>query len=248
VTSDSTPPSGARVSAIDGMLLIRIPRGTFDMGSADSDTDATSDEKPVHTVTLDTFLMDQTEVTNAQYAKCVADGACLLPGSKASRSRDSYFDNSDYANYPVINVTWFDAQNYCKWAGRRMPTEAEWEYAARGTDGRLYPWGNDAPSSDLANFDSNEGDTTAVTNYPSGASSFGVLDMAGNVAEWTADWYDPGYYAKSPDTNPTGPSTGTVGVVRGGAWDSAPDRVRAAARDSSGPTNASDTVGFRCAQ
>jgi len=131
----------SQVSTKDGMLLMYVPAGEFLMGSLDSDHNATADEKPRSTVYLDTFWIDQTEVTNAQYTLCVQAGTCLAPLYDGSNTRDSYFSYSQYANYPVVFVTWDDAFNYCKWVDRRLPTEAEWEKAARGPDGRTYPWG-----------------------------------------------------------------------------------------------------------
>ncbi|MBI5082216.1 MAG: SUMF1/EgtB/PvdO family nonheme iron enzyme, partial [Chloroflexi bacterium] len=165
-----------QVSKIDGMAQVYVPAGSFTMGN-DS---GSNDEKPAHTVTLDAFWIDKFEVTNAMYALCVKSGVCSAPSQTKSYTRTSYYGNTLYAYYPVIYISWNDANAYCKWAGRRLPSESEWEKAARGTDGRTYPWGN-TPDQSKLNSDGNVGDTTEVGKYPSGASIYGVLDMAGNV-------------------------------------------------------------------
>ena len=196
------------ISPLDGAAMVYVPVGDFTMGLVEGDSDARDEELPQHTVTLDAFWIDRTEVTNAQYEKCVTAGACDAPEKTKSNTRDSYYGNSLYDDYPVIYVTWYDAEDYCEWAGKRLPREAEWEKASRGTDGGEYPWGNGSPSATLANYGANEGDTTEVGSYAGGASPYGPLDMAGNVWEWVADWYDGDYYSSSPDRNPTGPSSG----------------------------------------
>jgi formylglycine-generating enzyme required for sulfatase activity len=218
----------------DGMTMLFVPAGKFKMGSDTGE----SDEKPAHTVYLDSFWIDRTEMTNAMYAKCVQTGNCTPPSSSKSYTHDSYYGNSQYADYPVIYVSWNDANAYCEWRGdgTRLPTEAEWEKAARGTDVRTYPWGNDSPNSDLLNYNQNVGDTTQVGNYPSGASFYGALDMAGNVWEWVADWYSETFYASSPSSNPLGPVSGQYRVLRGGSWSSYVYSVRSAFRLRLGPT------------
>ncbi|MEK9162934.1 MAG: formylglycine-generating enzyme family protein [Chloroflexota bacterium] len=245
----STPAvSSTQVSTKDGMVLIYIPAGDFLMGSADSDKEANSDEKPQHKVYLDAFWIDKTEVTNVMYARCVQAGACQTLFETKSFARSSYYTNAQFKDFPVIYVSWDDAGKYCKWAERRLPTEAEWEKAARGAIGRLYPWGDDPPNPSLLNFNKNVGDTTQVGKYPDGASTYGVLDMAGNVWEWVADWYDEKYYSKSPNRNPDGPASGGFGILRGGAWVTEPNYVRAAQRLKVAFDFRDSIVGFRCAR
>jgi formylglycine-generating enzyme required for sulfatase activity len=235
-----------QVSPKDGMVQMYVPAGEFLMGSMDPDSNASSDEKPQHTVYLDAFWIDQTEVTNAQYAKCVQAGQCLAPIQASSDTRNSYYGNAQYANYPVVYVSWDDAKNYCAWAGRRLPTEADWEKAARGTDGRFFPWGNQAPNTTLVNFNENVGDTTEVGKYPAGASPYGALDMAGNVSQWVSDWYGENYYQNSPERNPTGPGSGSYRVLRGGGFYASASDSRSSLRNNVPPGSMGFNIGFRC--
>jgi formylglycine-generating enzyme required for sulfatase activity len=237
-------PDAMGVSLIDGALLVFVPAGEFTMGSDDGG----SDERPAHTVYLDAFAIDRTEVTNAQYARCVQAGACRPPDPSRSSTRADYFADPRYADYPVIYVSWDDARAYCAWAGRRLPTEAEWEKAARGTDGRTYPWGDEWDASKANTDEAGPGDTTPVGAYPQGASPYGALDMAGNVWEWVADWYGANYYRESPGENPLGPASGAYRVVRGGSWNNYQWLARAAIRGRNTPGNRDDDVGFRCAR
>ena len=213
------------------------------MGSTDADTEASGDEKPQHRIYLDAFWIDRTEVTKAQYQQCFESGSCAAPGCSGTGKGD----------HPVVCVGSQDASKYCVWAERRLPTEAEWEKAARGTAGREYPWGNDAPDCNRVNYDGYRvgggkcvGNTTAVGSYPSGASAYGALDMAGNVWEWVADWYNDKYYANSPAENPPGPDSGGVRVLRGGGWVNDQGSVRAAVRFRNDPAYRRVDIGFRC--
>lgn len=258
VTSQSTPsPSigATRISTKDGMVQVYVPAGDFIMGSTDQEIARAvkiypvsffENEKPQHSVYLDAYWIDRTAVTNAQYSKCVLAGQCSLPQAAKSRTRDNYYGTVQYADYPVIYVTWKDADNYCAWAGRRLPTEAEWEKAARGTDGRIYPWGDQAPDYLLANFDEIVGDTTEVGKYPAGASPYGALDMAGNVWQWVKDWYAEDYYQNSPKRNPAGPASGSYKVMRGGAFYFDSSVERSANRIGIDPELTWDPNGFRC--
>lgn len=193
------------INAIDGSEMILIPAGEFIMGSDDGE----ENEKPVHAVYLDSYEIGKYPVTVAQYRKfCEATGR-RMPNAP-------HWDWKD--EHPIRDVTWDDAEAYCKWAGGRLPTEAEWEKAARGTDGRTYPWGDTWDKNKCANQDLNLTSTVSVGSYPAGASPYGCMDMAGNEWEWCADWYDDNYYMTSPSRNPRGPSSGCYRVLRGGGW------------------------------
>lgn len=242
-TPSSTEPVlgiGSTMTGEDGMTLLYVPAGEFTMGS-----DESPDEQPIHTVYLDAYWIDQTEVTNAMYAKCVDAGVCYLPHSIDSYSRDTYYGNFQFDDYPVINVYWDDASTYCSWSGRRLPTEAEWEKAARGTDERTYPWGEEIDESYLNSGVG--GDTTPVRSYESGVSPYGVYDMAGNVWEFVSDWYDSGYYDYSPVSNPQGPESGDFRVLRGGSWNFDYYYARSAYRDVNVTDDTGNYIGFRCA-
>jgi formylglycine-generating enzyme required for sulfatase activity len=224
-----------------GVVMRLVPAGEFTMGSNEGD----SDEQPVHTVFLNSYYMDKYEVTNALYKACVDEDICTQPPNITSYSRSRYYGGSAYVDYPVIYVDWSQANTYCEWRGARLPTEAEWEKAARGTDGRTYPWGEGIDCS-RANYC--EGDTTEVGSYESGVSPYGIYDMAGNVWEWVADWYDSGYYNNTPSSNPTGPSSGDYRVLRGGSWGDNESYLRAFYRLMNVPVNFSGNFGFRCSR
>jgi len=252
-TSSATPAPSlgiglTQTSPKDSMVQLYIPAGDFLMGSDKAkDSQAQDDELPQHTVYLDAYWIDQTEVTNAEYARCVTIGKCTKPYDSKSYTHSSYYGDSQFADYPVIYVDWNQAQTYCAWAGRRLPSEAEWEKAARGIDGRIYPWGNAAPDQSLLNYGQNKGDTTAVGSYPTGTSPYGALDMAGNVWEWVNDWYSDSYYLNSPARNPPGPDSGTTRVLRGGSWNGNGWDVRSANRAIITPGYGYSLIGFRCA-
>jgi len=244
------------ISPKDGMTLLYVPAGEFLMGSTDADTLASSYEKPQHPVTLDAYWIDQTEVTNAQYAKCVADnGACKEPTNKSSYTHSSYYGNSEFDQYPVLYVDWNMSNTYCSWAGRELPTEAQWEKAASWDEAthtkNVYPsWGNSidctfANSYDTKNAKYCTGDTTAVKSYESGKSPYGAYDMAGNVWEWVNDLYDiyPG-----GDANASADFGQKHRVLRGGSWLNLNIDTRSAARGWNIPGYTNFNLGFRCSR
>jgi formylglycine-generating enzyme required for sulfatase activity len=229
----------------DGAVMVYVPAGTFWMGST-REVDSIrwdQDERPAHTVHLDAFWIDRTEATNARYARCVAAGACR----QSPYANDPPYSGDDH---PVVGVSWYDAAAYCAWAGARLPTEAEWEYAARGPGGNTYPWGEAPLTCERAQFSGCSeypGGTVPVGSLPAGASWCGALDMLGNASEWVADWYGP--YPAGPRTNPTGPEIRDAHVLRGGSWYNNPFWVYATNRQGASPTAPRiPTIGFRCAR
>jgi iron(II)-dependent oxidoreductase len=249
----------AKLPAHDEM--VKIPAGTFLMGSDKKvDRNAYQPEFPQRRVYLDSYEIDKYEVTTVQFLKFVlaTDRKPLI---------DWQYEGGNFqetmANHPVMHVSWFDADAYCRWAGKRLPTSAEWEKAARGEDGRVYPWGNEPAGLSRANF----GRTglsgpvrdrperlllyppiISVDKYDNGVSPYGVFQLAGNVAEWTADWYDPHYYKTAPDRNPKGPEKGTQRAFRGGGWIDSTPSVRPAQRNGTDPNTKMNWLGFRCAR
>jgi formylglycine-generating enzyme required for sulfatase activity len=257
-TPESIPSTQAISSENNEMVL--IPAGAFTMGrsagdeftgcqevSQDCQLSAFMDEEPVHQVALNAFSIDKTEVTNALYKACEDQGACTPPQAINSNSQSNYYGNPEFDDYPVIYVTWNQAKTYCEWRGGRLPTEAEWEKAARGTDGRTYPWGEKIDDT-FANFNYGIGDTTAVGSYEKGKSPYGLYDRAGNVWEWVADWYSDTYYQRSPAENPPGPASGDMRVLRGGSWGLVGLSVSTSYRYASDPMETSPDLGFRCAR
>lgn len=269
----------SRFRPSDDMEMVFVPAGTFEMGinnegaafarrlcvehaqnlqTANCNPAAFVNEVPGHMVTLDAFWVDKTEVTNQQYRRCVEAGACTPPVDASSYTRDHYYDDDAYADYPVVWVTQAQASTYCSWAGARLPTEAEWEYASRGPEGNMFPWGNTFDGTLLNYCDVNcplgpkdpttdDGfiETAPVGSYPAGASWCGALDLAGNVREWVSDWY--GHYRPEPLTNPTGPDEGQEYIPRGGCWLDTPDNARSTNRGSDAVDYTRHKVGFRCA-
>ena len=255
-------------SPVDGVTLVCVPAGEFLMGASDSDPLAITNEKPPHRVTLDAYWIDRTEVTNAEFAKCLDAGVCHPQVYETTaQTFIPYAVHPNYKNYPAFLYEYQASADYCQWVGRRLPTEAEWEKAARGTDGRLYPWGNTALDCSLANYYlcdttvnstpdptgprcgySSSCKTTPVDAYPNGVSPYGALNMSGNVWEWVSDWYQPDYYVDSPIHNPQGPTTGDYRVIRGGGANSLSQDLRITRRASGAPEHYLDSqLGFRCA-
>jgi formylglycine-generating enzyme required for sulfatase activity len=239
--------------------MVPVPAGEFRMGSTEEDIAAAMQlcpqcpeesfarETPAHVVFLDSLFIDRHEVTTTDYA------GFLKATSRPAPEHWQEGSQPKHAKKPVIGVTWEDAAEYCKWKGKRLPTEAEWEKAARGIDGRRYPWGNDRPNVIWANFDkcciwSGYGLLTPVGSLEKSVSPYGAHDMAGNVREWVQDWYDERYYAASPQKNPPGPHNGTEKVVRGGGWLHLATNLRTSAREKRDPTARSTSIGFRCAK
>ncbi len=227
--------------------VVLIPGGTYLLGSPTTDETAILDEQPAHLVDLYPFWIYTHEVTNAQYAACVAAGVCFEPQQTEGRVTD-YYDVASYADNPVVGVDWLMADDYCQWAGGRLPTEAEWEAAARGTDARLYPWGLNDPTCSLANMKgcSVEQTTQPANGYPDGASPFEALDMAGNTWEWVNDWYQQDYYDSITRLYPQGPNIADAKVVKGGGFKSAAFNLRTPGRLAVVPYDNYEDLGFRC--
>jgi formylglycine-generating enzyme required for sulfatase activity len=235
-------PVNTKTATVDGMAQVYIPEGEYIMGDKGNPS---LKEYPEHPVYLDAFWMDKFEVTNAMYEKCVKSGECFEPVPRLN----PYYGKWAYRNLPVVYANWYAAEMYCTWAGRRLPTEAEWEKAARGTDARYFTWGNSKANPRLANFaDTLILEPLPANRYPLGASQYGALNMAGNVREWVADWFDNKYYLTSPYKNPTGPETGKERSLRGGAYDAIMDDITTFRRFKHEPDSAGLSRGFRCAE
>ncbi|HMZ54955.1 MAG TPA: SUMF1/EgtB/PvdO family nonheme iron enzyme [Nitrospira sp.] len=241
------------VQGKDGAPMVLIPAGAFTMGS----NEGLPAERPEHVVTLDAYAIDRYEVSLRLYRRFLQEAQRDAPPTWDDEAAETVGDR------PAIGVSWADASAYCTWAGKRLPTEAEWEKGARGTDGRRYPWGPMQPFVDIANYNRGVWVSEAVTLVnvtggvegmsvrhglkEGGRSPYGLHHMAGNAAEWVGDWYDREYYAKSPDKNPTGPAKGEKKVIRGGSWSDLPVALRSSARVSAEPDFQDRAIGFRCA-
>lgn len=256
-------PNGAQPESIvgkDGAPMLLIPEGEFTMGTDDVGAgwhQGNSNEYPEHTVILKSYYIDQFEITIARYAKFLEAAKHSTPPSWDDEAVTLAGDR------PVVGVDWEDANAYCKWAGERLPSEAEWEKGARGTDKRRFPWGDMQPFVDIANYNRGLWVSYPITLAPvtsgaegmsirhglkdGGKSPYGLYHMAGNAAEWVGDWYDREYYAKAPKENPTGPSAGEKKVLRGGSWGDPPRNIRVTARFSADPEFRDTSIGFRCA-
>ena len=270
VPSPTVAPSigSSMTSPLDGMTMVFVPEGEFLMGSLASDPDARADEMPGHTVFLSSYWIDRTEVTNAMFAIFLeasgnqSEGGALWltkddPDSHLILIEGEWQAEPGFEDHPVVEVTWYGANAYCQWSGRELPTEAQWEKAARGLDGRLYPWGNEfGPGRSNGDNTGNNCDGSACDNFtgsapvgsfPDGASPFDALDMAGNVWELTADYYGEDYFSSSPAQNPQGVQEGVNRVIKGGSFSSPPRVLRAARRGEADPSGSNFNIGFRCA-
>ncbi len=259
-TTPPTPTPQPLITQTDSRMIF-IPGGTFEIGD---DASEENDEKPARLVTLDSFYIDETEVTNGAYAQCVDAEACQRPDRAGATYYQSYYGDPEFDDYPVINVSWYDAEAFCAWRGARLPSEAEWEFAAAFEPveriERRFPWG-DTFNGNILNFcdvncqrddrgfDWDDGfrDTAPVGSYPDGRSPLGVYDLLGNVTEWVGDWYDFRAYRDIADTNPRGPVDGEFKAMRGGSWFTPPDDLGTFVRDNLDPTASQATLGFRCA-
>ncbi len=237
----------------DGAPMVLVPAGPFPMGVPPGDRDGGRDEYPRHEVTLDAFYIDAYEVTNGRYHRFVTATKHRIPEHPHNPSRTLWKGDQiteAVAERPVVNVDWHDADAYCRWAGKRLPTEAEWEKAARGGDDRRFPWGNVEPTAKHLNYNQQwigEKTLMPVGSYEAGRSPYGAYDMAGNVWEYVADWYDERYYENSPAKNPKGPDTGTTKVLRSSSWAVETPLVRIFTRVKSDPLVRNESTGFRCA-
>jgi formylglycine-generating enzyme required for sulfatase activity len=240
---DTMPATGSKLTWIDYSNFVFVPPGEFIIGK---DSANPTDFSPRHTVSLVGFWIQQSEVTNQQYAQCVSDGRCSAP---IQEPEVPYWYEYPYdGNHPVVGVNWFQAREYCQYIQARLPSEAEWEAAARGSVGKIYPWGGDKPNCNYLNFKGclDPSAPADILTYQFGASDFDVFDMAGNVSEWVEDWYSKDFYTSSPSENPTGPSDGRKRVYRGGSYASSSDEIGSFLRFATEPENQASDIGFRC--
>ena len=230
------PSAGTTMTWEDGSKLIYIPTGEFIMGLGYGDA-------PTKTLTLDGYWIQQTEVTNKMYTQCVASGNCSAPVQEVGAP---LYSAAQFGDYPVVGVTWDAANTYCQWIGGKLPSEAQWEKAARGQDGNKYPWGSSNPTCDFANLKTCGGHTNQVDAHQAGKSAYGLYDMAGNVFEWVNDYYDPNYYASAPASNPTGPATGNRRITRGSSFETDLTQILSGIRHPSTQDYHNYDLGFRC--
>jgi formylglycine-generating enzyme required for sulfatase activity len=244
VTPTVTATVTLTIEAPSGMVV--VPAGSFTMGGVNSSQNA--DETPPHVVTLGAFFIDALEVTNAQFARFATGAGYRTDGEKAADDVTwRTFNTPDRQRFPVTHVSWTDATRYCAWAGKRLPTEAEWERAARGSTQNIYPWGNAFNGAWANTFELGAGQPIAVATN-SKAGPYGAFDMVGNVWEWVQDWYGGDYYVQSPRVNPTGPATGIQKVIRGGSFRNEADAATTSVRGKAGVDNRGADIGFRCAK
>lgn len=226
---------GSKYPYVDGTILVAVPGGTFIMGY-------NGEDNPIHEVTVSDFWIYSTKVTNSQYSLCASTGQCTLPDEK----NNPLFGELSHANYPVTGVTYEQASQYCSFVKGRLPTEAEWEKTARGPQGNIFPWGDEAPTCNLLNFLSCVGKSTPINEYTEGVSFYSAFDMAGNIREWVADWYSPSYYSQSPAQDPLGPEIGQKRSVRGSSFQDGGGSSVSAHRFSLDPAQNLPDLGFRC--
>lgn len=226
---------GSKYPYVDGTILVAVPGGTFIMGY-------NGEDNPIHEVTVSDFWIYSTKVTNSQYALCIANGQCTKPDEK----NNPLFGDLSHADHPVTGVTYEQAAQYCEFVHGTLPTEAQWEKAARGPEGNIFPWGDEAPSCNLLNFLSCVGKSNPVNEYTDGVSYYSAFDMAGNIREWVLDWYSPFYYSVSPTENPLGPELGEKRSVRGSSYQDGGESSLAAHRFSLNPLLTLPDLGFRC--
>lgn len=239
-------PGATRVRELDSMVEVFIPAGEFLMGASLNDPMAQADEFPQHAVYLGDYWIDQHEVTNAQYAVCVYAGACSKPYDIATYNPNKYYEDLEYANRPVVYVTLYQAREYCEWVHGNLPTEAQWEKAARGTDGRIYPWGDEEPNVDMLDIGHSLAIMLPTCVYTGSNSPYGLCDMAGNVSEYVLDDYDPTFYSHSPYVNPIAEQGGEI-IVKGGSFLDVWYALRSSARSTFGyGDTGADFIGFRC--